>query len=281
MMAGAAGQEGAAMDAVEDHSFDGPHGSVQTRIYRPTPRGESLSPALLYFHGGGMIMGTIENYDALCREIAARSGVVVVSVDYRLAPEYSYPVANDEAFAALQWLSGEAEVLGLDPTRLGVAGDSAGGGLAAAAALKARDVGGPAIRAQFLFYPGVDRIDGYESATVLAEAPLLAASDVTWMKNLYLGSDPGADDSYGVPARAVSLAGLPPAVVVSAEVDPVRDAVETYGARLRADRVQVALLRYPGVGHGFLSQFALSVRASQALDEVAALIALKMRGNAR
>lgn len=269
---------GPQMEEVEDREFPGPYGPVPVRIYRPRPPGEELAPVLLYFHGGGMVMGDLDSYDALCREIASRSGVMVVSVDYRLAPEHTFPVGTEEAYAALQWLHGEARQLGLDPVRLGVAGDSAGGGLAAAAALMSRDRGGPSILAQFLFYPGVDRIEGYESATLFADAPVMTAEDVVWMKNMYLGSDPAADNAYGAPARATSLAGLPPAVVVSAEVDPVRDSVEAYGHRLRADRVPTTLIRYPGVFHGFLSQSRSLARADQALDEIAALINLRMRG---
>lgn len=278
MMTNAPRQPGPALDSVEDRSFSGPYGSVSVRIYRPMPKSRGLQPAVLYFHGGGMVIGDLDSYDSLCRELAFRSRTVIVSVGYRLAPEHTYPVANEEAFSALEWLAREAVTLGLDPAQLGLAGDSAGGGLAAATALMARDRGGPPVKAQFLLYAGVDRIEGYDSALMFANAPFLTTQDVSWMKNLYLGSDPAADDPYGVPARASTLAGLPPAVVVTAEVDPVRDSVESYGRRLQADRVPTVFLRYPGVCHGFLSQYGVFGRADQALNEIAALIGVKMKG---
>jgi acetyl esterase len=218
-----------------------------------------------------MIMGSVATFDSLARHLAAACGAVVLSVDYRLAPEHPYPVATDEAYAALLWASAQAAALGIDPARLAVAGDSAGGSLAAGAALRARDENGPPIAAQLLLYPGLERAVERPSLAELADAPMLTRDDIVWMKNLYLGEDPAADTAYGVPALAGDLSGLPPAIVVSAQADPLRDGVEDYGQRLREAGVLTALLRYPGVCHGFLSMTGRIARARAAMTDIGAL----------
>jgi acetyl esterase len=259
------------MGEVTDTSFDGPHGPVPVRSYRPHGVATAAAPAIVYFHGGGMILGSIATFDSLARHLAAACGAVVLSVDYRLAPENRYPVATDEAYAALLWATAQAGALGIDPARLAVAGDSAGGSLAAGVTLRARDENGPRIAAQLLLYPGVERAVDRPSLAELADAPMLTRDDIVWMKNLYLGEDPAADTAYGVPAVAGNLAGLPPAIVVSAQADPLRDGVEDYGQRLRAACVPTALLRYPGVCHGFLSQTGVIARAQAAMNDIGAL----------
>jgi acetyl esterase len=268
------------MAEVADTSFDGPHGPVPVRAYRPhgayQQHGiatESAVPgaAIVYFHGGGMILGSIATFDSLARHLAAACGAVVLSVDYRLAPEHPYPVASDEAYAAVAWAAEQAAALRIDPARLAVAGDSAGGSLAAGVTLRARDEGGPRVAAQLLLYPGLERAVDRPSMTELADAPMLTRDDIIWMKSLYLGEDPAADTAYGVPALAADLAGLPPAIVVSAQADPLRDGVEDYGQRLRAAGVRTALLRYPGVCHGFLSHTGLITRAQAAMTDIGAL----------
>ncbi|MER5181592.1 alpha/beta hydrolase [Streptomyces sp. NPDC002896] len=261
------------MTEVTDSSFEGPHGTVPVRVYRPTETANA--PAIVYFHGGGMIMGTLDTFDGLARNLAASCEAVVISVDYRLAPEHPYPVANDEAYEALAWAHRSAHDLRIDPARIAVAGDSAGGTLAAAAALHARDESGPPILAQLLFYPGVEREVDRPSMAEFADGPVITRGDIVWMKNAYLGPDPSTDTAYGVPALTEDLSGLPDAIVVSAEADPIRDGVEEYGQRLRAAGVPTALLRYPGVCHGFLSQAASVGRARTAFAEIGALTRTK------
>ena len=270
---GAAGRQPPApeMAEVTDTAFDGPHGPVPVRGYRPQGVATGAAPAIVYFHGGGMILGSVAMFDSLARHLAAACAAVVLSVEYRLAPEHPYPVATDEAYAAVEWATAQAGALGIDPARLAVAGDSAGGSLAAGVTLRARDESGPPIAAQLLLYPGLERDVDRPSVIELADAPMLTRDDITWMKNLYLGGDPAADTAYGVPALATDLSGLPPAIVVSAQADPLRDGVEDYGQRLRAAGVRTALLRYPGVCHGFLSQTGVIARAQAAMTDIGAL----------
>lgn len=266
---------GPAMRSVTDSGFDGPHGWVPVRIYRPRAAPDTAAPALLWYHGGGMIMGSLESFDRLARDMAEATGAVIANVDYRLAPEHTYPVANDEAYAALAWLHEHASDIGVDPTRIGVGGDSAGGGLAAATTLRARNENGPAIAQQVLFYPGVERRCDRPSMREFGDSPFLTAGDIDWMKNLYLGDDPSLDDEYGTPATAASLTDLPPAIIAVGYADPIRDGVEAYGDRLKEAGVPTAQLRYPGVGHGFAMQAPSVARARAAVSEVGVLVAAR------
>ncbi|NKY55230.1 alpha/beta hydrolase [Nocardia flavorosea] len=268
---------GPQMQSVRDATVDGPHGPIPLRLYRPPAAPPENAPALVWFHGGGMIMGSLHSFDRLARDIADATGAVVCNVDYRLAPEHRYPVANDEAYAALHWLTDNATDQGVDPARIGVGGDSAGGSLATATALRSRDENGPAIAQQVLFYPGLERRTDRPSMREFGDSPFLTAEDIDWMKNLYLGDDPATDDSYGVPALTDSLAGLPPAILAVGYGDPLRDAVEAYGDRLRAAGVPTAQLRYPGMGHGFAMQAPSVARARAAISEVGALVAARFR----
>lgn len=262
---------GPAMASVRDATIDGPHGTVPLRVYRPYAAPETAAPALVWFHGGGMIMGSLRSFDRLARDIAEATGAVVFNVEYRLAPEHRYPVANEEAYAALCWVHENADAWGVGSHRIGVGGDSAGGSLATATALRSRDLDGPAIAQQVLFYPGIERRTERPSMREFGNSPFLTAADIDWMKDLYLGEDPSADDAYGTPALADSLADLPPAIIAVGYGDPLRDAVEAYGDRLRDAGVPTAQLRYPGVGHGFAMQTASVARARAAVTEVGAL----------
>lgn len=267
---------GPEMSTVRDTGFDGPHGLVPVRIYTPHAVADiPAAPALVWYHGGGMIMGSLDSYDRLARDIAEATGTVVVNVEYRLAPEHPYPVGNDEAYAAVCWAHQNAEEMGLDPTRIGVGGDSAGGGLAAATCLRAREEGGPHIAQQVLIYPGIERRRDRPSMREFGSSPFLTADDIDWMKNLYLGPDESMDDQYGTPVLAETLAELPPAIIAVGHGDPLRDGIEEYGARLREDGVPTALLRYPGVGHGFIMQVAGLARARAAMREIGALTAAR------
>ncbi|MFJ6095677.1 alpha/beta hydrolase [Williamsia muralis] len=263
------------MASVEDATADGQEGPIPLRIYRPHAAPIVDAPALVWYHGGGMIMGSLDSFDRLARDVADATGAILINVEYRLAPEHRYPAGNDDAYAALEWAHRRADQLGVDPSRIGVGGDSAGGGLAASTALRSRNTNGPRIAQQVMFYPGVARRDDTASMRGFGDSVFLTAEDIDWMKNMYLGEDPTLDDEYGTPAIAESLADLPPAIIAVGQGDPIRDSVETFGDRLRDAGVQVAQLRYPGVGHGFAMQTASMARARLAMAEVGALVATR------
>jgi acetyl esterase/lipase len=261
------------MAAIEDCTVPGRQGPIPLRIYRPHLR--IGRPVLVYFHGGGMVMGSNHSFEPLARTLAAQSNATVVSVDYRLAPENPPPAQFDDAYDATAWVADNADRLGVDPARLAVVGDSAGGSLAAAVALAARDRGGPTICCQVLLYPGLDRDMAAQSITEMPDAPMLTLDDICYMHDL---TDSGADTGpgpYRVPAHAPDLSGLPQAIVVTAECDPIRDWGERYAARLRDARVQVNLTRYPGIYHGFLMRSDATARGRLAIAEVCALLRAK------
>ena len=258
------------MAAVENRSIPSPAGELALRIYRPNPRSDG--PVLVYFHGGGMVLGSNHSFEPLARMLAAASDATVISVDYRLAPEHPAPAQFDDAFAATAWVADNAASLGVDPARLVVAGDSAGGSLAAAVALAARDRGGPSLFAQVLMYPGLDRDMAAPSITTTPDAPMLSRDDITYMHDL---ADRGAGtphDAYRVPAYAADLSGLPQAILLTAGCDPIRDWGERYGARLRDAGVQTTVTRYPGVYHGFLMRADATARGRLAIAEAGALL---------
>ncbi len=258
------------MAAIADAAITGPAADIPVRIYRPT-RGVG-GPVIVYFHGGGLVMGSNHSFEPLARELASAATVTVVAVEYRLAPEWPPPAQFDDAYAATEWVSRHADELGVDVDRLAVVGDSAGGSLAAAVALAARDRGGPAICAQVLLYPGLDRDMTAPSIAALADAPMLARDDIDYMHAL-AGGD--AADPYQVPAHADDLSGLPPAIVVTAGCDPIRDWGERYAARLRDAGVQTTVTRYPGMYHGFLMRPDATARGRLALTEIGALLSAK------
>ncbi len=261
------------MAAIIEAAIPGPGGDIPARIYRPT--GETRGPVLVYLHGGGLVMGSNHSFEPLARELAAASAATVVAVEYRLAPESPPPAQFDDAYAATEWVSRNAAALGIDPGRIVVVGDSAGGSLAAAVALAARDRAGPAIFAQVLLYPGLDRDMSVPSIVALAEAPMLARDDIEYMHELVdRGSSP-PDDPYEVPACASDLSKLPQAIVVTADCDPIRDWGERYAARLCAAGVQTILTRYPGVYHGFLMRSDATARGRLAIAEIGALLRAK------
>jgi acetyl esterase/lipase len=261
------------MAHIEDCSIPGPAGQIPIRIYRSSS--EPGRPVLVYFHGGGMVMGSNHSFEPLARTLAAEANATVVAVDYRLAPENPPPAQFDDAYTATVWVADNAGPLGVDSARLAVIGDSAGGSLAAAVALAARDHGGPAICCQVLLYPGLDRDMAAPSIVAMAHAPTLTLDDINYLHDL---ADSGAGtphDAYRVPAYAADLAGLPQAIVVTGECDPIRDWGERYAARLRDARVQVTVTRYPGVSHGFLMRSDATARGRLASAEVGALLRAK------
>ncbi|BBZ69450.1 alpha/beta hydrolase [Mycobacterium paraseoulense] len=263
----------AEMAGVTEVAIPGPAGDIPARVYRPNP--DSGGPVLVYLHGGGLVMGSNHSFEPLARELAAASAATVVAVDYRLAPEWPPPAQFDDAYTATEWVSRNARRLGVDPERLGVVGDSAGGALAAGVALAARDRGGPPICAQVLLYPGLDRDMAAPSVTALADAPMLTRDDIDYMHSLVDGDGGAPSSPYLVPAYASELAGLPPAIVATAECDPIRDWGERYAARLRDAGVQTTATRYPGMCHGFLMRSDATARGRLAIAEIGALLRAK------
>lgn len=244
-------------------------GAITARLYRADgTSGGDFAPAVVYLHGGGFVLGTLDGADELCRAIAAGSGWTVISLEYRLAPENPYPAALHDCIDAFAWLIRNAPELDIDPGRIAIAGDSAGGNLAAALCLHRRDAGLPLPRTQILAYPAVDDTFAAPSWTEFADAPLLTAADARWCWEQYVGPNHPGGDQLAAPLRAASLRDLPSALIVTAEVDPLRDDAEAYAARLWRDEVPVTLTRYPGVFHGFLSEVALFPQAKHAIDEI-------------
>ena len=225
-------------------------------------------PTLVWFHGGGFAIGNVDSYDHVCRVLALESGCAVVSVDYRLAPEHPFPAGVEDCYAAARWVASS-----LRPSRLAVGGDSAGGNLAAVTALLARESGGvPAIDFQLLVYPGADWSLDTPSMIENGKGLLLERETVRWFGDHYFGDQWQADDWRASPLRAPSLAGLPPAFVVTAEYDPIRDFGEDYAQRMEAEGVEVELRRYDGMIHAFLSLPTVLDQGRQALSDCAAAL---------
>jgi acetyl esterase len=252
--------------SVEDRVVTANGHDVPVRVYRPD--GSSSLPALLYIHGGGWSMGTLEGPDALCRELCVQSGSTVVSIGYRLAPEHPFPAGLDDCIATFTWLHSNAEAMQIDPTRIGIGGDSAGGNLAIAVCLAAKASGSASPCYQLLAYPVTDFGSTRGSWTEHADAPLLTAQDAIWFMSLY--AEPEAHSNPLVsPLGADSFAGLPPAHVITADVDVLRDDAEAYAERLRADGVSATISRYPGVFHGFFTEVGVFDRTTQAIADAA------------
>jgi acetyl esterase len=244
-------------------------GDIPARIYRPDSTEASL-PTVVFVHGGGFVIGDIETHDNQARTICAGSDAVVVSIDYRLAPEAPWPAAVHDAHAAVRWAADNIDDLGGDPDRLAVAGDSAGGNTAAVVALLCRD-DGPQLAAQLLIYPSTDFDPeaSYQSRVDNAEGYFLTADDMTWFRDHYAGSADHTDPLLS-PLEADDLTALPAAVVVTAEFDPLRDEGEAYAAALSAAGVDVDLQRYDGMVHGFFDMGALAPGAQVATDDAVA-----------
>ena len=251
---------------VEERAVPGPAGEIPVRVYAPAERGPL--PALVYFHGGGFVCGSLDSHDALCRALANRAGCLVAAVGYRLAPEHPFPAAPEDCFAAVRWVAQRGRELGVDAARLAVAGDSAGGNLAAVTALLCRERGGPALRHQLLLYPVTAR--NFETASYRANADgyLLTRDTMVWFWSQYLRDPADADNPMAAPLRAKDVSGLPPASVVTAEFDPLRDEGEAYALRLAQAGVPTELTRCPGLIHGFLSFPERIDRAREVIDRL-------------
>ena len=253
---------------VEDRAIRGPGGALPVRIYRDS--NDTGLPILVWFHGGGWVVGDLDQTDAACRLFAKESGAVVVSVDYRLAPECQFPGPVEDCYAATQWAVDAAAELHGDPEAVAVGGASAGANLAAAVALLARDRGGPRLVHQSLIYPVCD----YDFTTASYRENGggqygLSTDSMQWYWHHYIGATGEYWNPYASPARANSLAGLPRAHVITAEYDPLRDEGEAYADRLVADGVPTVATRYPGMTHGFFNQVALIDDAMTAIREAA------------
>lgn len=267
----AAGQK-RSLPTVSDLEIPGVAGTIPARFYDPGGLGLEKRPLILYFHGGGWTIGDLDTCDSVCRFLALNVPATVLSVDYRLAPEHPFPAAVEDALAAFDWAAVDNRRLGADPDRIAVAGDSAGGNLAAAVSLLARDNGGPRPAMQALIYPVTDAVGGQQSRTTFAKGFLLAKADMDWFEHHYL--QPGTDqaDPRVSMLRAENLAGLSPAYVTTAGFDPLRDEGEAYAERMQEAGVEVTLRRHPDLIHGFANLTAVSSTARTAMLELASAL---------
>ena len=258
--------EGVTLRRVADMSVPGRDGpDIPVRGYWPIADGPL--PAIVFFHGGGFVLSSVDGHDAFARKLAAGAGAVVLSVDYRLAPEHPFPAAADDAVAATEWVHSHFELLGIDPDRIAVAGDSAGGNLAAVTCLIARDLGGPSAAAQLLIYPVLDARQDSESYRRNANGYFLTSTHMAWFWQQYL-ADADPDNPVASPMRAADLTNLPPAIIVVGEHDVLADDGRRYASRLASADNQVTLLDYPGMFHGFFGLGEHLPTAAQANRDV-------------
>jgi acetyl esterase len=272
-LAVARGSIGREIDRVEPvadvHDAQLPSGRA-VRVY--VPMGVGPLPVILFFHGGGWVVGNLEMNDELCRRLANRAGTVVVSLDYRLAPEAPFPAALEDGREALRWIKAEAATFGGDANAIAVGGTSAGGNLAAGLALSCRDAGDPAIALQVLMYPVLDSRMATRSFSQFGQGPVLEARQMRWYWDQYAPDPSARGNPFASPAHATDLGSLPPAIIVIAECDPLSDEAEEYAVRLAAAGVMVHRLHYPGQVHSFLRHFETLTDADRAVNTMAELI---------
>src|SRR5438874_2203702 len=261
----AAAGTGEPVHSVTEHQIPGP---LTLRIYRP--EGDRPQPALVYFFGGGWTLGAIDTADAIARSLANAVPCTVVVPGYRLAPEHRFPAAVEDCHAATRWVAEHAAQIGVDPSRLAVGGDSAGGNLAAAVTLLCRDGGGPALAAQLLVYPNTLHGADTPSMRDKADPLLFNHHSVDWYWTHYLADPADGADPLASPLRAPDLSGLPPALVITAEYDPLRDEGEAYARRLAESGIDVELTCYPGMVHGFFTMTGAVDAARTAVEQAAA-----------
>jgi acetyl esterase len=264
--------QGEDVGAVVNRTVAGPAGGeVPVRIYSPAGTASQLLPALIWFHGGGWVLGSLDSADFICRGIANRAGCRVISTEYRLAPEAAFPAAVDDCLAVTRWVAADAAELGVDANYIAVGGDSSGGNLAAVVALLARDRGGPSLVFQVLVYPITNHRFDTPSYRDYADGYFLTRDAMVWFWSHYLADANDGNSPLASPLRAATLSGLPPAIVVTAEFDILRDEAEAYAARLRAEGVAVDLVRYDGQIHGFFGN-AMIDDGIAAIDRVSAAL---------
>lgn len=265
--------------SIVNRFFASPTAAVPLRIF--TPEGAGPFPALVYFHGGGWTHLTVDNYSAQLATLANLSGSVVVAVNYQKAPEHKFPVPFDDCFTALEWVFDNADELKIDRTKVGVGGDSAGGNLASAVALKARDVGLGPLAYQLLIYPANDRHTETESLVANASGYGLSRRTMAWLWDCYLNGTDDDENPYAVPHAASDLSGLPPAVVITAEFDVLRDDGRLYAEKLRAAGVPVIHRDYEGMIHGFFNASVAIEQGYQLRAEIADDIRVLLAGDAK
>lgn len=256
------------VQSIENRKISGPGGEIPIRIY--TPQGLGPFPALVYFHGGGWVIGDLDTHQSPCCALANAAGCVVIAVDYRRAPEHKFPAAAEDCYAATLWASKNASALGIDPHRIAVGGDSSGGNLAAVVSLMARDRRGFAPTFQLLIYPVMDCHFETRSYQENATGYHLTRDAMIYYWRQYLSKDADANNPYASPLRASDLHGLPPALVLTAEYDPLRDEGQAYAARLKDAGVPVTARNYEGLIHGFLMMSAHLRQVKPVIQETAA-----------
>jgi acetyl esterase len=258
------------LKSVQPLAIPAPHGPIPARVYTPMKLrvANGLAPCLVFFHGGGWVIGGLDSHDVVCRKLADEGQLIVISVDYRLAPEHKFPAAVEDAITATKWIAGNARRLGIDDSRLSVGGDSAGGNLAAVVAISARDGNGPAIAGQVLIYPAIDFAMTHPSHSEPETSILLTHSVFRWFTDHYLNGAADVHDWRASPARANTLIGLPPAFVLTAGADPLRDEGDEYARRLKEAGVPVTYRHFPGQFHGFFTMGKLLQQANIAAAEI-------------
>jgi acetyl esterase len=267
---GGAPLEPVAVGSVSALEVPTPAGPVATRIYRPSVPVGDPPPLIVWFHGGGFVLGDLESADPSSRALCAGAGAIVVNVDYPLAPEHPFPAAPEACWAVTAWLAERHASIGFDPARLAVGGESAGGNLAAATALLAAERGGPAIHFQLLVYPMLDASTSQPSIRSNGQGYFLTAERIEWFWGHYLPDAAQRTNPIASPLDGAALAGQPPAAVITAELDPLRDEAEAYADRLRAAGVAATTTRYDGLVHGFVTMASLSARAREGLEGIVA-----------
>jgi acetyl esterase len=267
-----AGPKDVPIGKVANLTCPGPGGDIPLRIYTPVAAGHEALPALVYFHGGGYVIGNIETHDGLCRMFANEAGLCVISVDYRLAPEHKFPAAVEDAYAAVAWIEANASDIGIDANRLAVGGDSAGGGLAAAVAQLALKNGGPTIDYQMLLFPVARIGSDTKSMRDCAQGYFLERATLDWFYAQYLGADADKSDPRMSPLAAKDVAGLPPAYIMVAGFDPLHDEGVEYAEKLKAAGVSVTVAEYPDLVHDFIYLQAVLPQAPEAVKGAAAAL---------
>src|SRR5581483_9877177 len=260
------------LKSVDPLAIPAPHCSIPARRYVPKilRQTNGLAPCLIFFHGGGWVIGDLDSHDVVCRKLAEEGQLIVISVDYRLAPEHKFPAAVDDALAATAWIADHAKELGIDAARLRVGGDSAGGNLAAVVAISSRDGKGPPISGQVLIYPATDFAMSHPSHREPETSILLTHSVIRWFRDHYLNGAADGEDWRASPARVQNLSGLPPAYILTAGADPLRDEGEEYAQRLKEAGVAVTFRTFPGQFHGFFTMGKLLNQANVAAAEIGA-----------
>lgn len=259
---------GEAVAHVADRTIPGPAGELPIRIY--TPQGNAPFPVAVFLHTGGWQVGDLDVQDPLCRRLANRAGCIVVSVDYRLAPEFPFPAAVEDSYAATQWVATHAAEFQGDPSRIAICGDSSGGNLATVVALMARDRGGPKLVFQVMLFPATDFRLSTPSMEELGEGYNVTKPQMLWIRNNYLPNHADWTHPLASPLLAPDLSGLPPALLIYAEYDPLRDEAEAYAARLKEAGVPVKASRYDGMIHDFPDLF--EEPGNRALSEIASAL---------